>query len=77
MENTNLTAAIVQCASFGLIQGRLEEAEHLTIEGAINLADWLHCESSMNAWRRIHLTPAAADVEPAAKARPFSRSQLT
>ena len=75
MEKTNLAAAILQCASSGLVQGQLEEGEHLTIEGAINLADWLPCESFLNAWRSIHLTPAAVDVEPPAKAHTFSRSQ--
>jgi hypothetical protein len=73
MEKTNLAAAILQCASSGLVQEQLEEGEHLTIEGAINLADWLHCESSMKAWRSIRLAPA--DAELPAKARSFSRSQ--
>lgn len=62
MEQTNLAAAILRCASSGPIERQPEQAEYLifaeqlTNEEAIRLADWLRCEPSINAWRRIYLS---------------------
>jgi hypothetical protein len=62
MEQTNLAAAILRCASSGPIQQQPERGahlingEHLTNEEAIRLADWLRCEPSINAWRRIYVS---------------------
>jgi len=72
MEQTNLAAAILQWTGSSLVRGRLEENEHLTNEEAINLADWLQAESSMNTWRSIYLTPASTRIEATAKARSSS-----
>jgi hypothetical protein len=58
MEQTNLAAAILRCASSGPVKAQLEPGGHLTNEDAINLADWLQCEPSLNAWRRIYLIEA-------------------
>jgi hypothetical protein len=55
MEQTNLAAAILRCASSGLVKTQLERGGHLTNEEALNLADWLQCEPPLNAWRRIYL----------------------
>ncbi len=55
MEQINLAAAILRWASPGAVKAQLEPGEHLTNEEAINLADWLQCESPINEWRRIYL----------------------
>jgi hypothetical protein len=60
MNHNNLAAAILQCASLGSVLEQhdgeyLIKGEHFTNEEAIKLADWLRCESSMNAWRSIYL----------------------
>jgi hypothetical protein len=55
MEQTNLAAAILRCASSGPVKAQLEPGGYLTNEDAINLADWLQCEPPLNAWRRIYL----------------------
>jgi hypothetical protein len=64
MEQTNLAAAILRCAGSGLVRERLEKVGDLTNEEAVNLADWLRCESSIKAWRGIYLTPATTRVDP-------------
>jgi hypothetical protein len=59
MEQTNLAAAILRCATSGPAQGQPEQGkrrsngEHLSNEDAIRLADWLRCEPSINLWRRL------------------------
>jgi hypothetical protein len=64
MEQNNLADAILRCAGSGIGPGQLERRKHLTNEDAINLADWLQWESSINVWRSIYLTPASSNVDP-------------
>jgi len=59
MEQTNLAAAILRWAGSEALPEQLEWPEHLTREDAINLADWLRCDSSIHAWRTIYLAPAS------------------
>jgi hypothetical protein len=51
MEQTNLAAAILQCAG----ARQVERCDRLTNEEAIKLVDWLQYESPMSAWRNISL----------------------
>jgi hypothetical protein len=59
MEQTNLAAEILRCADSRISTRKPEGLTELTHESAIDLADWLQRESSINAWRSIRLTPAS------------------
>jgi hypothetical protein len=68
MDQDNLAAAILRYFGSQVVCGQLESLERLTNEEAINLADWLRRESSIDTWRSIHLTQSSAVGESSTRA---------
>ena len=67
MEHTNLAAAILLWADSRISPSAPEGHNEFSHESAIDLANWLQRESSMNTWRNIYLAPAYED-QPTAPA---------